>query len=129
MKINTKEIALGGTLIALLIMTLALKINIGGSQVPITLQTLFILLFGLLLKPHLSFIIVFTYVLMGAIGIPVYSGYEGGISILLGPKGGFLLSFIIVAPLISTLKELFGNEIIKNIIYCTIGTIIIYIIG
>ncbi len=74
-------------------------------QVPFTLQTVFIILAGFLFTPHEAFITVFIYVLLGAIGLPVYSSARGGLSVLFGPTGGFIMLFPIVSFLISVLKS------------------------
>ena len=73
------------------------------SLVPITLQTLGIYLIGLVLKPKIAFISSLIYILMGAIGLPVYSGFSAGLSTILGPTGGYIFSFPITALIISYL--------------------------
>lgn len=98
------------------------------SLVPITMQTLGIYLMGLILKPKLAFISSFVYLLMGAIGLPVFSGFTGGISSLVGPAGGYIFSFPLVALIISIIvdkKDSWGIKVIALII----GTIICYSIG
>ncbi|PKK93505.1 MAG: hypothetical protein CVV61_04265, partial [Tenericutes bacterium HGW-Tenericutes-6] len=62
-------------------------------DVNFTLQTLFVIMIGYLLSPIDAFLSVFIYVLMGAIGLPVFSGMRGGLSILFGPTGGFIFLF------------------------------------
>jgi len=74
-------------------------------QVPFTLQTLFIILAGYLFMPLDAFLTVFIYVLLGAFGLPVFSGARGGLSVLLGPTGGFLMLFPLVSLAISFLKS------------------------
>ncbi len=74
-------------------------------QVPFTLQTLFIILAGFLFTPFEAFITVLLYVFIGAVGLPVYSGARGGLSVLLGPTGGFIMLFPLVSLFISLLKS------------------------
>jgi biotin transport system substrate-specific component len=74
-------------------------------NVPFTLQTLFVILIGFLLKPTDAFLSVFIYVLIGAIGLPVYSFGRSGFSVLFGPSGGFLMLFPFVSLCISKLKS------------------------
>lgn len=64
-----------------------------GSQVPVTLQTLFVSLAGVLLGPRLGAAAMMTYVLTGALGAPVFAQGFGGPGVLLGPTGGYLLAF------------------------------------
>lgn len=98
------------------------------SLVPITLQTLGIYLAACILKPSLSFYTSLVYVLIGAIGIPVFSGFNGGFGSLLGPSGGYIFSFPIMALVISLIINQKSSTILK-ITAMIIGTIICYFIG
>lgn len=80
-------------------------ISIPVIDVTFTLQTLFVIMIGYLLSPIDAFLSVFIYVLMGAIGLPVFSGLRGGLSALLGPTGGFIFLFPIVSFFISYTKS------------------------
>lgn len=70
---------------------------IPGSAVPVTLQTVFVLLSGVLLGPALGASAQTVYVLLGALGLPVFSGGGLGPAWLLGPTGGYLLAFPLAA--------------------------------
>ena len=61
--------------------------------VPLTMQTFGILLAGSILGASKGFIAVFIYLLLGALGLPVLQGFNGGLSFFFGPTGGFLFSF------------------------------------
>jgi biotin transport system substrate-specific component len=63
-----------------------------GTPVPITLQTLFVVLAGVVLGPRLGALSVAGYVLLGAAGAPVFAGGGAGLPWLLGPTGGYLLA-------------------------------------
>ena len=65
--------------------------------VPMTMQTLAIALTGILLGPKKGTISTFLYVLIGAAGAPVFAGFNGGIGAVLGPTGGFIMSFPFLA--------------------------------
>lgn len=73
--------------------------------VEFTLQTAVIILIGLILKPTDAFISVLLYILVGLLGIPVFSGKIGGFQPFLGPTAGFIYMFPIIAYLISLLKS------------------------
>lgn len=98
------------------------------SLVPITLQTLGIYLIGLVLKPKIAFISSLIYILMGAIGLPVYSGFSAGLSTILGPTGGYIFSFPITALIISYLVH-YRSTTIFRFGALILGTIICYLIG
>jgi len=65
--------------------------------VPMTLQTLAIALAGVMLGAKKSTIATLLYVLVGATGVPVFAGFTGGIGAVLGPTGGFIMSFPLLA--------------------------------
>lgn len=67
------------------------------SPVPITLQTLFVLLAGLILGPRGGVTAMLLYMAAGAVGLPVFAGGRAGLAVFAGPTGGFLLSFVLMA--------------------------------
>ncbi len=67
------------------------------GPVPITLQTFFVLLSGRLLGKKFGALSQTAYLILGAFGLPIFSGGQGGLGVLAGPTGGFLISFIIAA--------------------------------
>ncbi len=80
------------------------------TPVPITGQTLGVMLVGATLGGRLGFLAVMTYLVEGASGLPVFSGGRAGILHLWGPTGGYLLSFPLAAGLIGYLVERFGSD-------------------
>ena len=78
------------------LISLGAWVSIPFFPVPLTLQTLFVLLAGAVMKRY-AVIPVSLYVLLGALGLPVYHTGVTGIGILLGPTGGYLIGFIFAA--------------------------------
>src|SRR5699024_8014799 len=76
---------------------------IGG--VPITLQTFFAILSGLILGSRLGAFTMFVYMMLGLAGVPVFAQFKGGISMLLSPTFGFIVSFILIAYVAGKLVE------------------------
>lgn len=70
-----------------------------GGLVPITLQTFGVLLTGAVLGPRRGFLAVVLYLLVGALGLPVFSGGAAGPGVLVGPTAGYLLGFPLAAAL------------------------------
>lgn len=97
--------------------------------VPITGQTLAIGLAATILGAKYGTLSVVIYVLMGAIGLPVYAQMAGGLGILFGPTGGFLFAFIPTAWIIGYLLEKYGFTVRNAIIANVIGTILSLLIG
>lgn len=103
------------------------KINL-PSMVPITLQTLGIYLVSCYLKPKLAFISTIVYLFMGIIGLPVFTGFKGGIGILFGPTGGYIFSFPIMTLIISLIINK-NNTLFSKMFAMILGTIICYLLG
>jgi biotin transport system substrate-specific component len=82
------------------------QIEIPHQPVPFTLQTFFVLLAGGVLGWRNGFLSMSLYIGMGAIGMPVFSGGGFGLVRLLGPSGGYLLSFPVAAALVGALMSL-----------------------
>lgn len=77
---------------------------VGG--VPITLQTFFAVLAGLVLGSRLGAFTMFAYMCLGLVGVPVFAQFKGGFSMIFAPTFGFILSFIFVAYIAGKLREL-----------------------
>lgn len=75
----------------------AAQITVPISPVPFTLQVLAVILSGLLLGVRTGALAQAIYVLVGAVGVPVFAGFKGGLGIVLGPTGGYLISYPIAA--------------------------------
>ncbi len=88
-------------LAALIAVGAFLSIPIPFSPAPLVLQNLFVILAGLLLPPVWAFLSVAAYLVLGAIGLPIFSGASGGLAHFAGPTGGYLLGFAVAAPLAS----------------------------
>ena len=94
-----------------------------------TLQTLSILLICLLFKFQISFSAVLIYILIGTIGLPVFSGFGSGLSVLIGPTGGFILSFLLFPVVFKLLGICSRQSHIFRIISMCICILVCYICG
>lgn len=103
-------------------------IKIPMVPVPITLQTLFVFLAALLLNPSGAFLSVALYILLGAIGLPIFTS-GGGIAALLGPTGGFLFSMPLAALLGALVVKNNHKSIIRSILAILVMEVVIYTIG
>ncbi|MDP2862838.1 MAG: biotin transporter BioY [Desulfobacterales bacterium] len=99
------------------------------GPVPIVLQSLFILLSGLLLGSTWGVAGVGIYLLAGAFGLPVFAGGTGGIGRFIGPTGGYLLGFLPAVYVIGLISERKKQSVLIDIIAMLCGTIIIYTCG
>ena len=80
-------------------------IHIPIGPVPIVLTTLFALLAGLLLGSRWGLASMGLYVLVGAMGMPVFAGGQGGLAHLFGPRGGYLFGFVLAAWVTGFISE------------------------
>jgi len=97
MKKNTaRDLCLIAAFAAIISIVGQFSIPLPGG-VPMTLQTLIVALAGVILGARRGFLSTLIYLLIGAIGIPVFAGWTGGIGIIMGMTGGFLVSFPLIA--------------------------------
>ncbi len=94
------------------------------SAVPFTMQTFAVFCALLLLGGRRGFLAVLLYILLGAFGLPVFSGFRSGIGALLGPTGGYILGFLLCALLYWLLE---GK--VRDLIVLIAGNLICYLFG
>jgi len=78
-------------------------IPVGGLGVPITLQTLAVMLTGLALGPGRAFAAVGLYLVLGFAGLPIFSGGRSGLGVLAGPSAGYIFGFLLAATAVGAL--------------------------
>lgn len=104
------------------------------SPVPFTMQVLAVVLTGLLLGPRYGALAQAIYLLVGAIGVPVFAGFKGGLGIIIGPTGGYLLSYPLAAAVAGLAAYAASNAPRRRALFVSIaaGTgalAIIYAVG
>ena len=99
------------------------------TTIPFTLQTFGVFLTVGLLGGRRGTIAVLLFILMAAVGIPVLSGFTGGIGVLLGSTGGYILGFVFSALLLWGIEHFFGKELWKLGIGMVLGLLICYAFG
>lgn len=126
-RISTKTMALIAVMTAVTCVLAPLSVPIG--PVPISLTNLAIY-FGLYIlgmkKETVSYMI---YLLIGFVGLPVFSGFTGGAGKLLGPTGGYLIGFIPMAIVAGILIDKSGGKVVPSVIGMVLGTAICYALG
>lgn len=88
-----------------LLTALGARLSIPLTPVPITMQTFFVLLGGLMLGSRLGASAQTLYVALGALGVPMFAGGALGFAYLLGPTGGYLVGFVAAAWLVGQLAR------------------------
>ena len=134
--LNIKELCLIGltTTIICIMAPLSIPMPLG---VPMTMQTFIIMIVAIVLGAKRGATATLLYILLGAFGLPVFSNFTGGWQVLVGPTGGFILSFPIMAYLIGlgsdyrfrTKVAFLIGIIAGNLTNLAIGTFIFCLIG
>ncbi len=127
---QTKDVILCGLFAALLALTAQVSIPLPFSPVPITGQTFGVFLAGGILGSRHGTVAALVYILMGAVGMPVFHHAQGGIHLVLGPTGGYLWGFALGVYLLGKIVErkssywslLGGMGLCLAVIY-TLGTL------
>ena len=120
------------------------------TPVPITMQVLTVLLSAIALGSKLAFLSQLQYVLAGLLGAPVFAGFKSGLSVVLGPTGGYIMGFLAAAfiagyiyenNLVAAVTKFFrktgskksvehnGNRTISMFVSCVAGLLVIYTCG
>ena len=120
------------TLLPILVFTglicLGAQIRIPTGQTPIVMTTVFIYLTGLLLDKNKALIATALYVILGLIGLPVFSGGNGGFEHIYGPTGGYLIGFMAAAWLIGGISQKFRHPS-SNLTALVAGSLTIHSMG
>ena len=99
------------------------------GPVPLTLCTLLLYLCGWLLTPGRAAAAAAVYVLIGAAGVPVFSGFLGGLGHLAGPTGGYIVGYIPLAYLCAAFVARFAARRMMCAVGMVLGTAVLYTVG
>ncbi|MEL7657123.1 MAG: biotin transporter BioY [Bacillota bacterium] len=126
---KTKKLILYALFAALTAVCSMISIPLPFTPVPINLATLSVFLAGGILGSKGGAISQTVYVFLGAIGLPVFHSFTGGLGILTGPTGGYIIGYIAAAWLTGFMVEKLGNGFYKNIISMIVGLAACYALG
>ena len=99
------------------------------SGVPLSLATFAVMLSGTLLGRVRGTAAVAVYILIGLVGVPVFSGFMGGFAHIAGATGGFIIGYLPCAFLAGLFTELFGGRAWAMVTGMTLGTLSLYAVG
>jgi biotin transport system substrate-specific component len=132
MKLKTSELTLAAMFVALMavganITSIAPFMVVGG--VPITLQTFFAILAGVVLGSRLGAIAMMVYAFVGLVGVPVFAQFGGGFGMFLKPTFGFIVSYVFTAWLTGYIIEKMKNTVGVYVFAALAGMTINYLFG
>ena len=114
-KVSTKSLVITGMSAAVIAVLAQIALPM-PSGVPVTLQTFAIALTGAVLGAKLGTAAAGVYILLGAAGVPVFSGFSGGLAVLVGKTGGFIWGFLFLALLCGA-----GSMVKNKAVGCGLG--------
>lgn len=126
---NTRILTKLAICVALLSVSAYISIPLPFTAAMLTALTVVVNLVAFILTPKQAFLTLAVYILLGAAGMPVFVGGTAGFGKLIGPTGGFILGFLLSAPLISLLKGKVPNFKRYMFIAVFVGMPVIYLCG
>lgn len=108
----------------------AAQVSVPLWPVPITGQTLAVLLVGSALGARRGALSMLVYALLGVIGLPVFAGGSAGVGVLVSPSGGYIVGFVAAAALVGWIAERFGDRPLRNsVLSFVLGTVVTFAAG
>ena len=126
-KITVYQLCVTALMAALMCILGPVTIPIGA--VPISLMVLVMLLSVYLLGWKLGTLSVLLYLAIGAVGLPVFSGYQGGLAKLAGPTGGYILGYVPMAVIAGLFIEKSGAKIVWSVLGMVLAVAVLYAFG
>lgn len=99
------------------------------AAVPFTLQTFGVFMAVEVLGGKRGTMAVLVYILMGAVGIPVFAGFQGGIGVIFNTTGGYIVGFLCSALIVWAAESLFGKKPLVRLLSMAAGLIACYALG
>lgn len=125
-KFKTKDITYMAIFIAIISICSWISIPM---VIPFTLQTFAVFITVGILGTRRSFIAIFIYILIGALGVPIFSNFNSGVSAIIGPTGGYLVGFLIISLVSGKLLEILPSKNIYQILSMVVGLVFCYAFG
>ncbi|MEE9438692.1 MAG: biotin transporter BioY [Saprospiraceae bacterium] len=128
MKLEKSELV--KLIFSIIVISVFAQLTIDVGDIPITGQTLAVLVLATFLRPILiGYTLTFYYVL-GGVGLPIFADFNSGVEVLIGNSGGYLIGFVIGGIVVSILaKKIAKINFIYTLLLMTLGTFIILVFG
>ena len=106
------------------------QIQVPLWPVPITGQTFAVLVIGMAYGWRLGAATLALYLCQGAAGLPVFSGFSGGLAVLAGPTAGYIVGFVLAAGLVGFMAERgWDRSVVRTAVAMVVGNLVIYLAG
>lgn len=127
--LTTKQLTLTALMTALLCVISPFSLPIPFSPVPLSFSTFILYLDAYVLGPKYGSISCLLYLLLGFVGLPVFSGFSGGIGRLFGPTGGYLIGYLFLVSISGFMIERSEGNRFFSVVGLLAGTTVTYILG
>ena len=97
--------------------------------VPFTMQTFAVFCTVLLLGGKYGLLSIGVYILLGAVGVPVFSGFNGGIGHIIGPTGGYIVGFVFIGLCWLVFEGIIKNRFWMKVLVLSLGLVLCYLLG
>ena len=128
MNSKTRRLVFYAMFTALTVVCAQIAIPLPGD-VPLSLATFAVFLSGALLGRFGGAVSMTVYLLLGAVGVPVFAGFRGGFDRVVGPTGGYIIGYIFMALVIGIIVSAFGTRFFVCIAAMLAGTTVLYAFG
>ncbi|MCX7614262.1 MAG: biotin transporter BioY [Clostridiales bacterium] len=127
---KTKDLVFTALFAAITAICSQISIPLPFSPVPITLSLVAVFLTGGILNKRQALFAQLTYILLGSFGVPVFSGFRGGMGVLVGPTGGYLAAYPLMAFLIAYIIEKYQrNSLFGSALGMSSALMVCYLFG
>lgn len=123
------DMTLIGLMAAIICIVAPFSVPLSFTPVPISLANLAIYISAGILGSKKGSVSVIIYLLLGAVGVPVYAGWTAGFQRIAGPTGGYLIGFIFIALITGFFIEKFEGKLYMYAAGMILGTLVCYLIG
>lgn len=128
-KTNTKNLVLAALFAALTAVFSQIIVPLPFTPVPLSANLIAVFLTGALLNKKTAFFSQVAYVLLGAVGAPVFSAFSGGLHKIAGPTGGYILAYPLMAVIVAFAAEKWGRSFWKMAGAMAVSLVVCYAIG
>ena len=129
-KLSARELAFAGMGAALMAASAWISVpSLLPSMVPFTMQTFGVCLIGAVLGLRLGLRSVCGYILLGAVGVPVFSLFRGGLTVLAGPTGGYIIGFVFTVLAVGAVSDWVEGRFWPTVLSMAVGTVLCYAFG
>ncbi|WP_082191977.1 biotin transporter BioY [Candidatus Hepatobacter penaei] len=103
------------------------QISLQWAPVPFSFQTCVVLVIGLSYSSRRALATLLAWIGMGAMGLPVFAGYAGGLPCLFGPTGGYLMGMVAAPYVMAWLREAFSlDTLTSHVALCLVGLVVVF---